>query len=111
MENTFGCDVRNVMLKVDASAYLVIKFERFNMLYFKVVLAHDKECKNCHIQPPATVKVNVSQLLIKAAKHNAEKELPNITENPPDDIEGLSNNPANIYLFKIAIDTLEESVI
>ena len=82
------------MLKVDGSAYLVIKFKRFNMLYFKVVLIHDKECKNCH--------VNVFQLLIKAAKHNAEKELPSIIENPPDNIEGLSNNPPNIYLFKVS---------
>ena len=77
-------------IKIDARADLVIKFERFNMLFLKVVVIQDKECKNCHIQPPAPV-----------GAHNAEKELTSIIENQPNNIERLSNNPANIYLFKV----------
>ena len=55
-------------IKANASADTVTKIERFNMLYFKIVVIHDKEFTSCIIHQPVPVKVNEFQRLINAAK-------------------------------------------
>ena len=39
-------------IKANASADTVTKIERFNMLYFKIVVIHDKEFTSCIIHQP-----------------------------------------------------------